>query len=186
MPTITPHKELIFTGEIASGARGARARLVQEWLGLQGHGVAIDNDYGGATETAVEGFQVARGLAATGRVDEATVAALTAPMQAALAPLAVPAGGLEDAAVAVAGQHLAPHPREVGGGNSGPWVRFPMNGRHGKAWPWCAGFACFILRQACDPPGQFMAVSQDRFLRQVGGVRQGTPSAYHRRRVRVY
>jgi peptidoglycan hydrolase-like protein with peptidoglycan-binding domain len=45
--------------------------------------VAIDNDFGAATESAVGAFQAARGLAATGRVDEATFAALTAPMRAA-------------------------------------------------------------------------------------------------------
>jgi hypothetical protein len=39
----------------------------------------------------------------------------------------------------------------------GPWVRLYMDGRQGAQWPWCAGFVCFILHQACatigiDPP----------------------------------
>ena len=40
-------------------------------------------------------------------------------------------------------------PSDVGGENRGPWVRLYMDGRDGKEWLWCAGFVCFILRQAC-------------------------------------
>ncbi len=149
MPKLTPPRELTFNAEILRGTKGARARLVQEWLCLQGQGVAVDNDFGVATRTAVEAFQEARGLGVTGRVDEAAFAALTDPMRAALAPLAAPPETLGKTVVAVAEQHLAQHPREVGGENRGPWVRLYMDGRDGKDWPWCAGFVCLILRQAC-------------------------------------
>lgn len=59
--------------------------------------------------------------------------------------------------VAYAEQHLDQHPREVGGQNRGPWVRLYMEGNEGEEWAWCAGFACFLLRQAsemlnADPP----------------------------------
>lgn len=39
-------------------------------------------------------------------------------------------------------------PREIGGQDKGPWVRLYMDGNEGHAWPWCAGFASFILKQA--------------------------------------
>src|SRR5437899_2976545 len=40
---------------------------------------------------------------------------------------------------------------------AGGGVRLYMEGREGEEWPWCAGFACFVLGQACrtldvDPP----------------------------------
>jgi len=50
-------------------------------------------------------------------------------------------------------QHLASAPREVGGQNRGPWVRLYMDGQEGAEWAWCAGFACFVLKQACDAVG---------------------------------
>jgi hypothetical protein len=49
---------------------------------------------------------------------------------------------------AVAEQHLREHPIELGGANSGPWVRAYMDGHQGPAWPWCAGFVTFVLKQA--------------------------------------
>ena len=52
--------------------------------------------------------------------------------------------------IGYATQHLAEYPREVGGQNRGPWVRLYMEGNEGKEWAWCAGFACFILRQAAE------------------------------------
>jgi hypothetical protein len=52
--------------------------------------------------------------------------------------------------IAYARQHLKSHPREVGPDNSGPWVRLYMDRRDGPAWPWCAGFSCFILKQAAE------------------------------------
>jgi hypothetical protein len=52
--------------------------------------------------------------------------------------------------VAYAEQHLSQKPREIGGQNGGPWVRLYMDGNEGSAWPWCAGFASFILKQACS------------------------------------
>jgi len=67
----------------------------------------------------------------------------------------VPAGSksLRQLVVAYAERHLAQHPREVGGENSGPWVRLYMKGLEGPAWPWCAGFATFVLQQAAETLG---------------------------------
>lgn len=153
MAALTLPKELTFSGVIARGAKGKKARLIQEWLALNGHGVSIDGDFGPATAAAVAAFQAASGVNGSGRVNRATFDALTAPMQQALAPLAAAPTALGAAVVAVARQHLAVHPREVGGQNRGPWVRLYMSGHEGNEWPWCAGFVSFVIRQACAELG---------------------------------
>ena len=40
----------------------------------------------------------------------------------------------------------------------GPWVRLYMGGREGNEFAWCAGFACFVLKQACDSLGVAMPI----------------------------
>jgi hypothetical protein len=79
-------------------------------------------------------------------------------MQAALAPISPPGKSLGDLVVAYARQHLKQHPQEIGGQNCGPWVRLYMKGNEGPAWPWCAGFVCFCLKQACDSLGVKMPI----------------------------
>lgn len=146
--------ELSFTKPVRRGARGLPARRIQEWLGLHGHSVAVDGDFGPATEAAVAEFQVAQGLRASGVVDRKSFAALTRPMAAALAALPEAPADLGAAVVAVAEQHLAQHPREIGGQNAGPWVRLYMDGREGRDWAWCCGFVCFVLDQAAGESGK--------------------------------
>ena len=141
-------KELDWTGNVQNGARGLKARRVQEWLGLQGESVDVDGDFGTATETAVRRFQAREGVPVTGLVDEPTFVRLTAPMRNALRP--IPANGrrLGQLVVAYAQQHMAQSPREIGGDNMGPWVRL-YNGADGPEQKWCAGFVSTILRLAC-------------------------------------
>ncbi len=43
--------------------------------------------------------------------------------------------------------------REIGGNNRGPFVHKYMNGREGKQWAWCAGFATWCWLQST--PGWF-------------------------------
>lgn len=142
----------------ARGDRGSAVKIIQEWLSLGGHQLRVDGDFGPATEAAVRDFQSAAGLAADGVVGEETYAKLVAPMRAALAPIAPDGRSLGALAVEYARQHLRQHPREIGGQNRGPWVRRYMNGHEGEAWPWCAGFVCFVLRQACDALGEEMPI----------------------------
>lgn len=142
-------RELAFPGEVRRGAKGRHARLVQEWLTLHGRAVAVDGAFGPATEAALAAFQKAQGLAQSGVMDEPTFLSLTMPMRRATAALPRPPRTLGAAVVAVARQHLAQHPREVGGQNRGPWVRLYMKGHEGDDWPWCAGFVCHVVRQAC-------------------------------------
>ena len=153
-PTASVHlpADAVYTADVGPGPRSARARVVQEWLCLHGVHVAVDGGYGAATAAGVRDFQGHHGLPVTGVVDRATFDALVAPMKAALAPL-VPGATLGATMVAVARQHLAQHPREVGGQNMGPWVRLYMDGNQGPEWPWCSGFATFVMRQAASQLG---------------------------------
>ena len=124
-------RELAYESDVARGARGLRARRVQEWLTLHGAGVVVDGAFGPATEAAVRAFQKRRSLAATGVVDRATFDTLVAPMRRAVEP-PVPTASLGRTVVAVARKHLAAKPREAGGANRGPWVRLYMDGNEGK------------------------------------------------------
>ncbi|MEM9319331.1 MAG: peptidoglycan-binding domain-containing protein [Pseudomonadota bacterium] len=146
--------EIKFPGDFWRGKRGQHAKMVQEWLNLHGHGLAIDGDFGAITERNIAAFQKASRLSSHGRVDAATFAALTAPMRAALAPLARPPRSFGATVLAFGKQHLAQHPREIGGQNRGPWVRMYMQGHQGRDWPWCAGFVTFLMEQAAQQRGE--------------------------------
>jgi peptidoglycan hydrolase-like protein with peptidoglycan-binding domain len=139
------------------GSSGEKVRLIQGWLSLHGFKLVVDGGYGDATARQVRAFQKAEGLPVTGIVDEETYARLVQPMIAALSPIA-PDGTLGSLVVACARQHLVQHPQEVGGENRGPWVRLYTQGREGADFPWCAGFATFILEQACLAAGAPMPV----------------------------
>ena len=130
--------------------RGKKVRLIQEWLCLNGFNVRIDGDFGPATESAVMGFQKQKRIAANGEVDKSTFERLTAPMRNAIAPMSANGKTLGSLVIACAKQHLIQHPVEVGGQNRGPWVRLYMKGMEGPEYPWCAGFVCYVLLQACD------------------------------------
>jgi peptidoglycan hydrolase-like protein with peptidoglycan-binding domain len=159
------------------GSSGQKVRLIQGWLSLRGFELVVDGGYGNATARQVRAFQTANGLPVTGIVDEATYEKLVQPMVVALSPIA-PDGPLGPLVVAYARQHLVQHPREVGGENRGPWVRLYTQGREGKDSPWCAGFATFILEQACLAAGvatplpktlacdEMQTCAGDRFLSQ--------------------
>ncbi|MBA2708801.1 MAG: peptidoglycan-binding protein [Gemmatimonadaceae bacterium] len=130
------------------GERGKRVKLIQEWLILHNIQIVPDADFGAATEAALLRFQQAKKLPASGRVDDATFSALTAPIRRALAPIPRQNRTFNQLVVAYAEQHEKEHPREVGGQNLGPWVRLYMKGTEGKAFPWCAGFVSFVVSQA--------------------------------------
>jgi len=138
---------------LSRGSRGIKVRLVQEWLTLHDLHVAVDGAFGPATEFAVRQFQKKKSLPQTGRVTRETFDELVAPMSRAAAGIEPGGRGLGALVVAFTRQHLKEHPREVGGQNSGPWVRLYMNGNEGAAWPWCAGFVSFVLNQACRSRG---------------------------------
>jgi Putative peptidoglycan binding domain len=146
-------QELKLEADVRRGHSGRAIQQVQEWLSLHGLHVRIDAEFGPATEVAVKQFQSSKGLVVSGEVDALTFEHLVAPMSAAVSTLMPGGKTLGDLTIAYAEQHLAQHPREIGGQNRGPWVRLYMDGHEGEQWPWCAGFACFCIRQACDTLG---------------------------------
>jgi peptidoglycan hydrolase-like protein with peptidoglycan-binding domain len=131
------------------GDKKGKVTLIQEWLCLQGYNVVIDGDFGPATDHAIKQFQGSNGLVADGIVGMKTFEKLIIPMTAALKTISTNGMTIGQMVVAYAQQHLAQHPREIGSQNKGPWVRLYMKGSEGKDWPWCAGFACFVLEQTC-------------------------------------
>jgi len=148
LPFSWVRRELEFDEALRRGKRGRAVERVQEWLVLNGIAVVVDGQFGPATEYAVGRFQSRRHLAKTGEVDAATCAVLTAPLERALATPSSASPDLAARIAAIARQHLKERPREVGGANRGPWVRVYMEGHDGPGYLWCAGFACFVARQA--------------------------------------
>jgi peptidoglycan hydrolase-like protein with peptidoglycan-binding domain len=51
------------------GNQNGQVKLIQEWLSLHGEHIAIDGDFGPATQAAVREFQGKVGLAMSGVVD---------------------------------------------------------------------------------------------------------------------
>ena len=145
--------ELEFPGTIGSGTRGRKAERVQEWLNLHGIGLVADGDFGPITMAAVSRFQEQTGLPQTGSVDAATFSALTKPMMDMVQPLGQTPATFAGCVAAFGQRYLVAHPREVGGQNRGPWVRFFMKGNQGRDWPWCAGFVTTLMDQAAEQSG---------------------------------
>lgn len=146
------------------GSKGLSVREAQEWLCLHGILIQVDGDqpgggFGLATEAAVKAFQKAMACEQSGIVDKKTWDFLTAPLYRAISPVR-PLATLPQTVVAVARYHLVEHPREVGGQNMGPWVRYYMGGKQGSEFPWCAGFVCSVVRQAALAHGVEMPIPE--------------------------
>lgn len=141
--------DLILKKNLKLGDQKGQVKLIQEWLCLNSLQVQIDKDFGPATEYAVKTFQKKKHLEDDGIVGPNTFKALIQPMTKVLEEIPADNKSLGQMMVAYARQHLKSHPREIGGQNMGPWVRLYMNKHEGVAWPWCAGFVCFIMKQAC-------------------------------------
>jgi hypothetical protein len=131
------------------GDSGPYVRLIQEWLSLNGINLVIDGVFGSATDAAVRKFQTINTLAVDGEVGPITYGRLIEPVTNALKPIPVNGRSVDEMVAAYAQQHLKQHPREVGGQNMGPWVRYYMRGNEGVDWPWCAGFISTLVKQAC-------------------------------------
>lgn len=141
--------ELNLAAPIGPGSPKKQTKWVQERLYLAGFGLRIDGDFGPATGQQLRNFQQSKKLAPTGVYAQAEHDILTLPFVRALNPMKTDGNPFGDLTVAVARQHIAQHPVEVGGPNGGPWVRMYMDGQEGPEWLWCAGFSFFMLDQAC-------------------------------------
>lgn len=153
--------ELAFPGDVGIGAHGMPAKRVQEWLVYHGARLTIDGDFGPATERAVREFQAngpCVGDEVDGIVNDRTWQHLTSPLWRATRPIDGTGKTLNELVCLYARQHLAEKPVEIGGPNDGPWVRAYMLGNGGKWCQWCAGFACFVLAQACAAAGVPMPI----------------------------
>ncbi|MEY4230757.1 MAG: hypothetical protein RLZZ362_1606, partial [Actinomycetota bacterium] len=62
--------------DLALGAAGARVVVLQQALTTAGHSTVSDGQFGPRTRSSVIAFQTARGLTASGVVDQATASAL--------------------------------------------------------------------------------------------------------------
>ena len=138
---------------LKKGDQGAAVKYAQEWLNLHGYGCVIDGEFGPATEVAVKKFQ--GGLMSEvapiipGMINQETWENLTDKIVAAVSMVKSPlVDTLAKAIYYFAESHLIQHPREVGGQNRGPWVRLYTGGKEGTAWPWCAAFVTYIIKQA--------------------------------------
>jgi hypothetical protein len=150
--------------QIQLGDKTAKVKEVQEWLNLHQITVAIDSDFGPATEAAVKVFQVAAKLNKdangnvidpTGIVDDATWAVLVLPMTIAMQEIEkTSTDTLQTMLIKYAQQHLAQKPQEIGGDNRGPWVRLYLNAVNtAEGNPWCAAFASYCMQQASKSMG---------------------------------
>ncbi len=195
IPTVAPRPALPAIADLTLDrvyrrrSTGVYVRLIQGWLVLHGYDLAVDGEFGAATARRVRDFQTASGLPATGIVDQATYERLTAPMRGALAPLPR-APTLGAMIVAYARQHLAARPREVQAfPNDGPWVRLYMDGNEGEDWPWCAGFATYVMAQACAtidapaPVGRTFACDDMATDAKANGTFLGSPLPAARGRI---
>jgi hypothetical protein len=143
-------KEYIIDTPIRKGHKGAKVKLIQEWLSLNGISVSIDKNFGSATERGIQKFQASKNISVTGTIDKITFDEMIAPMRRALSDISENNLDFNQLVVKYAEQHCNENPREIGNPNCGPWVRLYMNGNEGEQWFWCAGFAMFIIKQSAE------------------------------------
>lgn len=123
-------------------------KRTQEWLTFHEFPTGIDGEFGLATEACVKAFQGRLKKSVNGQIDEDIFNQLVYPMRSATAYMLPAARPLNEIMVSCAQRHLLSGSREIGADNCGPWVRLYMDGHDGKEWPWCAGFATYVLSQA--------------------------------------
>lgn len=134
------------------------AILIQELLNLsKSPSVKCDGDFGPVSQASLKAFQKLNKLPETGEVDVKIFELLLAPLTRATT-FTPKSKNLLQAIVEVSTAHLKEHPVEINGQNSGPWVRYYMDGNQGNAWPWCAGSATAVIKQACITLGLPMPV----------------------------
>jgi hypothetical protein len=152
--------ELDFSGNVTTGGNKKQAKFVQERLCMAGFAVHTDGDFGPATKQALQNFQRDNALTQSGVYGMREHDLLTRPFVDAINPFPAGAKPLGDLIVRAGRQHVKQHPIEIGGENSGPWVRMYMDGNEGIEWKWCAGFSFFMIAQACAFAGKPMPMAK--------------------------
>lgn len=122
------------------GDKGDRVTLLQMWMSLHGKRLAIDGDFGPATEHALYTGWNAK------IVTPSVARALERPMQAVIEATTRGAPMTE-----IAQEFIHWQAREVGGQNRGPWVRLVAKGKEGPPIKWCLFLQAWIAEQAGHP-----------------------------------
>jgi hypothetical protein len=139
------HAELLWGGHVNFGSDSVAVKKIQEWLCYHEYRVTIDGSFGKKTQQALNEFF----KKPTPVVDHYKFAQLSAPLfRAAQIPAYKAPETLAEAVLIIARQHAVQKPIEIGGPNSGPWVRYYMRGRQGPRMAWCAGFVSTVWAQA--------------------------------------
>lgn len=133
-------KELTLTTDITPG-KNSNIQKIQEYLHVNGIKVAIDGDWGAATQKGLDQFFKAHVTS----INQNQMSQLAQPLLRAIEGIAAQPT-LQESITLFARKQLSEHPIEIGGANAGPWVRLYMDGHQGKEWLWCAGFVTYIVR----------------------------------------
>jgi hypothetical protein len=148
---------------LSKGSRGPSVRELQRLLNKRGLVVGIDGDFGTQTYNAVRAFQSqnldqnGQPLVVDGKVGPITWWSLTHPKPIIVTPSAVDFGKIPSnaaggstfgrAALKAAIGELNAGAGEVGGNNSGKWVRKYLNGLAAEGSSWCAAFTSWCFDQ---------------------------------------
>lgn len=136
------------------GDKGKRILMAQEWLCTHGIFTAIDGDFGPATERALTMFQEINEIPVNGILTDLTVTHLASPLADAIKLPKTIKETLDTDLLppteiinTLAEHHAYLKPREVGGENMGPWVRYYTGGHEGRQFPWCVEGETEILTE---------------------------------------
>lgn len=121
---------------------------IQEWLCLHGIPTEIDGVNGPKTKRSLRMFMESRGINHEWKAATELVRPLTEIRNISEEKLyGRHLSRIPSVARVIAAKHLKATPREVGGSNMGPWVRYYTKGHEGEQWRWCAGFVMTVLEQ---------------------------------------
>jgi len=130
------------------GEKSQKVKEVQEWLYLNGYKVVIDGIYGKATKRAIERY-MEDDSCIDDEITDNVIKDITSQITNMENDIAITNA---KTAADVAKIHWGYSPREVGGENCGPWVRYYMRGVEGE--PWCAGFVSTVMKQFLNKIGK--------------------------------
>lgn len=164
------------------GDRGSGVLRVQEWLSLKGYRVPITGNFDEETHAALKKYSKDNGIEYIDEVTEELDRSLKGDLIDLInLKIDVSDGDVGATMRLVAEAYLERHPREVGGQNKGPWVRYFMGGNQGRDWPWSAGFVLRVMQDAYRMHGSEAPIkgsfSIDTFVaqaKQAGMYRPGT------------
>jgi hypothetical protein len=137
---------------LQNGDTGTKVKALQKLLDKYGSHLVIDGVFGPATEHAVREFQKDYDLEIDGIVGEKTLPILITAVKNLPKAKTSAYPSLAERLLKIALTELAAGAKEIGGPNSGPFVKKYTGGFEGEKYPWCAYFALnYCLRLAAAP-----------------------------------